>query len=424
MYWVSIWGWQVDIGLIGFVATVFGAIIAILMLILYFVHRCKDKKKEEERKRQLEEQRIEFEARDAQTQTKLDQILQYQDGLPQAEKQVKDPFEDGEEALAKWELDKAIKHFRTALDQATEPTQRSALLIIMGQIENDRGNYDHARGYFREALHIAEEADDIAGKCWALNGLGLVDRKRGKLEEAEKHHHGGIDIAKSGGFDDADEALSAHLGNIGIVLMLKGDLEGALKSYEEALEIDRRIDNPLGEAHDLGDIGVVLMDKGDLDGALKSHKEALKIHRRIGNLHGEAQSLSGIALVLMRKGNLKGALKSHNDSLEIHRRIGNPLSEAQELGNIGNVLILKGDLDKALQSLQDSLEIDSLIGNPLVEASDLNNIAKVFEEKGELKGALKNYEEALVIFHKLGTPREIGIVERNIKRVKEKMAKK
>ena len=366
MYWVSFCGWQVDIGL---VATLIGGIISIISLIIYIFHRKRDKRAEK--------------IRDMQTQANFDRIFQYIDGLPQAKKEVKEPFEAAREALADYELDRAMMHLQLALKKADEPEQRTALLIIMGHAECNRGNYDSAMRDFEEALKIAKKSKDLAGQCWALNGLASIHYHTGELDKAERYHLEAIEIARFGNFDRAKQSLSANLCNIGIVLKDKGHLEGALRSYQEALEIERRIGNPQGEASDLGNIGNVLFEQGDLEGALRSHQEALKIHRRIGDPLGEAIDLGNIGLLLMDKGYLDEALLQHQEALDIHRRIGNPKGEAIVLGNIG--LLLK--------------------------------------DKGDLEGALRYMEQALVIFKKLGMPREINAVENNIKKVKDMMGK-
>ena len=47
------------------------------------------------------------------------------------------------------------------------------------------------------------------------------------------------------------------LGNIGLVYKNKGDLDAALKYYEDALKIDRDIGYKQGEANHLSNIGIV-----------------------------------------------------------------------------------------------------------------------------------------------------------------------
>ena len=69
---------------------------------------------------------------------------------------------------------------------------------------------------------------------------------------------------------------------MGIVYSAQGDLDKALESYSQALELDRRIGYVQGEASDLGNMGIVYSAQGDLDKALDYTKQALRIFVSIG----------------------------------------------------------------------------------------------------------------------------------------------
>jgi tetratricopeptide (TPR) repeat protein len=199
-----------------------------------------------------------------------------------------------------------------------------------------------------------------------------------------------------------------------------GRLGLALENYEESLRLARQFGDKQGEGNALGNIGLIYQDKGNLDQALKYLEEALKIHKEIGFKEGEASDLGNIGLIYRTKGDLDEALRYHQDALKIHKEIGFKQGEASALGNIGLIFKAKGELDQALKYLEDALKIHKEIGFREGEASDLNNIGNVYEDKGNLDQALKYYNEALKIFEEIGMPEQIGIVKRNIERIKKK----
>ena len=66
--------------------------------------------------------------------------------------------------------------------------------------------------------------------------------------------------------------------NVGSVLWEKGDLEGALKDYQKALDIqEREAPNSLAVAMCYNSVSSVLWEKGDFEGAMKHFHKALEI---------------------------------------------------------------------------------------------------------------------------------------------------
>jgi tetratricopeptide (TPR) repeat protein len=117
------------------------------------------------------------------------------------------------------------------------------------------------------------------------------------------------------------EAQATALGNLGIVLRQRGELEKALEHYQKALGLHKEIGHRLGEATDLGDLGIVFGQKERFDDAEAHFQKALEIHRGIGNRLGEAAALNNLANVLRLKGNLKGALVYYGEALDLFRAI-------------------------------------------------------------------------------------------------------
>jgi tetratricopeptide (TPR) repeat protein len=66
-----------------------------------------------------------------------------------------------------------------------------------------------------------------------------------------------IDLTKKFGQKEALIGRMFSLGNIGAIYQTKGDSDRAFKYQEEALKIDRQIENRKGESDDLHLIGRV-----------------------------------------------------------------------------------------------------------------------------------------------------------------------
>jgi len=84
--------------------------------------------------------------------------------------------------------------------------------------------------------------------------------------------------------------MGTTLGNLAILIYEQGDLEGARKKFDEALEIKRKIGYQRGIAYDLSGLSEILRAEGSLDAARKKQEEALAIRDQLGEKHNAAES--------------------------------------------------------------------------------------------------------------------------------------
>ncbi len=241
---------------------------------------------------------------------------------------------------------------------------------------------------------------------------------------------------------DFQQNLSANHSMIGLLslkigggLREKGDLDGALKSYREALEVFKHLTVTDSSDADwqraISDcqekIGDVLHDQGDLTGAIESYRESLGIRERLA-----ASDLSNtewqwkltliqerVGNVLRDQGNLVGALKSYREFLGVIERLAasdptradwqQDLSICQQ--KIGDVLHAQGDLAGALKSYREFLGvIERLAASDHSRADwqqDLSicqrKIGDVLRDKGDIAGAIKSYRDSLGIRERLAS---------------------
>ena len=132
-------------------------------------------------------------------------------------------------------------------------------------------------------------------------------------------------------------------------------LEPALKSFQKALIIYRKIKNPKGEGGTLLILGLVYSRLQDYSQAIDYYKQSLVIAREIKDSELEALAKQGLAHVELRSdlkkveadalfnqgiqqaqaSQFKAALQSWKQALKIYREIKNRRVEGYALGNIG-----------------------------------------------------------------------------------------
>ena len=208
----------------------------------------------------------------------------------------------------------------------------------------DRYRFEEAIAYLQQALAEVRLPDFYLA-------LGRAYWELPNLSEAERVLREGSTVARGEG-DEKHEAPLA--GQLGLVLLHKGDLDGALSYSQRALKIDEKVYGPDHPqvANDANNIGQILRAKGDLDGALSYTQRALKIDEKVyGPDHPKvAIYANNIGGILKDKGDLDGALSYTQRALKIDEKVYGPdyPQVARDANNIGGILQAKGDLDGAL----------------------------------------------------------------------------
>jgi tetratricopeptide (TPR) repeat protein/tRNA A-37 threonylcarbamoyl transferase component Bud32 len=161
--------------------------------------------------------------------------------------------------------------------------------------------------------------------------------------------------------------------NLGIALYDKGDFDGAIRAYNDAL----RIDPQYAFAH--YNLGLALFGTGNLNGAVGAYKEALRLdptnvlaHNNLGN-------------TLRIQGNLDEAVGCCKEALRLDPEF------ALAHYNLGLALYEQGDLDRAISAYKEAVRLQPKFA--LAHCS----LGRAHLDKGDLDGAIGAYTEALRI---------------------------
>jgi tetratricopeptide (TPR) repeat protein len=141
--------------------------------------------------------------------------------------------------------------------------------------------------------------------------------------------------------------------------------------------------------------------------ALRNYQEALAIERRIGFKRGVAASLNEMAQVYSLLGKPDEALASFNEAIKVRREIGAKKEVGDTLIDLGNFYENRGQHDQALKMLMESLQIQRDSGDENYQAECLNDIGAVYLTNGHYDDALTYFQQALQLREKLKVPGEI-----------------
>jgi tetratricopeptide (TPR) repeat protein/predicted Ser/Thr protein kinase len=284
-----------------------------------------------------------------------------------------------------------------------EAVARLAFLVGHRQARHEQGLL-----WSKTALALAKSFTADPGlEAAALNGLGVVLRDEGKLDESLAHMQRALAIQEQRlGPDHPD--VASLLGNIGLGLHEQGKPEQALEHLRRALAIQEAV---LGAGHPkvastLGNIGTVLMNQGALDESLVHHQRALAIQEQaFGPDHIEiASTLANIGGVYLGQSKLDAALANLQRAAAVQERTLGPEHPdlAIVLDGIGSVLHQQKRSEEALTYHRRALAIQEATRDPEHPsvAIALNGIGNVLLEQGKLAEAAEHQRRALGIFER------------------------
>jgi serine/threonine-protein kinase len=183
------------------------------------------------------------------------------------------------------------------------------------------------------------------------------------------------DLKEKAGYFQAALAIrptSAVVYNgLGLALRAKGDLDGAIAAYRQAIVCDSKY------AYTHYNLALVLMDKGDNDGAVAA------CHQAIACLPKYVAAHAVLGNALRARGDNDGAIAAYHEALRHEPKY------AYAYNGLGLALVAKGDLDGAIVAYQKAIELDAKSVYPH------NNLGRALRAKGDFDGAVAAHKAAL-----------------------------
>jgi CHAT domain-containing protein/tetratricopeptide (TPR) repeat protein len=192
----------------------------------------------------------------------------------------------------------------------------------------------------------------------------------------------------------AGEAIA--LANLGAVYVTLERYRKAIAALEAFLPLAHSLNNRQGEAQALGNLGIAYKELGNYDQALRSHRQAGKLMREQGDRAGLGQVLVNLGNVFEALGDYDNATIAYQQSLTIAQQRGDRVAEGVAQGNLGGVYANLGQYEQAIAAQSRSLAIAKAAGNREGQASALINLGTSYA-RTDPKQAIGYYNEGLAI---------------------------
>ena len=218
---------------------------------------------------------------------------------------------------------------------------------VWWQNRRDEGEKD-----LRTALAIFRRIGDRAGEASALSALGVAIASLTGEDGADVYFQQALEIDRSLG---QREQVSLMLVNVGRVALLAGDPRRAVETFGEAAGMDDVLTTE-NRARVLFNLAYARTLTGQVVEAQRSFEQARDLYRGLENQRMLAATLKGLGELLLDRDELDPALADLRESLRIFRTLGEPNRITLAQAALSRALADAGQADSAERFLQDAIE--------------------------------------------------------------------
>ena len=273
-----------------------------------------------------------------------------------------------------------------------------------------RGNGWLRQGYVDEVLNLIELIPEYLEGPEERYGIEFLTASAqdllGDWNGASDHYGICFELARE---SESPEREAMVLRRQGAILYRRGEVEGARKIFDKALEVLGDSNERL-QARIHGSLGVALWALGKAQLAREAHETDLAISTGAHDDEGIARALNNLGILDWESGDFGQALERYSPALEIAERLGDKKLVSILYSNIGDVLRSRGDVDEARRYYERCLELaeDLKFNWQIAEAH--RGLAQVTEKKE------KHLQRALAIFKRLGAEEDVKSVKQMMDR--------
>jgi tetratricopeptide (TPR) repeat protein/predicted Ser/Thr protein kinase len=265
--------------------------------------------------------------------------------------------------------------------------------FTLARMYEEFGAFDKAGAAYHKLLAADPKNVDV------LLHLGIVEIQNNNPQGSLEYLTRAQSLAIQLGNEEEEAAILDSLGNAYHYL---NKLDEALRNYQQALDIKRRLGDKGGVAQTLTLMAETEQPAGKLEAALKDFQEALRLRRELGDKLNVARILQDLGNFYENIGKYDEALSVSKEALPIVREAGDRRNEAGCVNNIGWIYLDKGDYDNAMIYFQQALQLEEKVGSPGDTANTLYNIGETYARTGQYGHGVDYYLKALSLWRKAG----------------------
>ncbi len=295
-----------------------------------------------------------------------------------------------------WQLDQAQKLLRLTKRASFSNRDLALVRYSEGLLYAQLGEWDRSIKCFMHGVDLLEDSEYVEEGIWILNDLGMVLRLQGNHQGAEAAHRQALSLAEE---IDQPHLIVEVLEHLGLDLEHRENVVEAIDYFRQALAQRETLGDEGELLHILNHLGRAFWLQGDLSAAQDTFQRALTILRATDspNLYLAAQIQANLGNIFYEQDNLFEAEDCWQAALDIFNTLGVVYDKIGLLNNLGGLAFNRGDYATAKSYYQHSLALARDLGDwrGIVEA--LTNLGVTLTQTHDWPAAADYYHQALQI---------------------------
>lgn len=259
--------------------------------------------------------------------------------------------------------------------------------------------YAQAASTLAEAMHLAEEMQDVRAQAECYRMLGRILVQQGKYREARAEIERALELLNR--LNQPDE-LAATLFALGIVFYYEANYADAFPYMAQAHRFYVQAQDREGEANSLRMMGVIEHRRGHYTEAKAHYDAAIAISHTIGWRQGEAYLLGSVGNMQFMLGDFTSAQSYHEAARQMCRELQDREGEGASLDTLGLAAHAQGKAAVAAAYYRSALQIQEGIGDQSGVTYTLTHLGYLDLEGGDTRNAEALFQRAVAIRRELG----------------------
>ncbi|MGZ9031147.1 MAG: ATP-binding protein [Burkholderiaceae bacterium] len=283
-------------------------------------------------------------------------------------------------------LDEGLHLLQDTLDfpaAAADPALKALLLGKAAHLEYRQDRYAAAAATAARGLELLASAQetDADARTQCLKVIGGCRLRLGDLPAARRHFEQALKLAP--GCSDL-RLRPAMLSSLALVEKMRGKYDEALRLSIEALEQQRRLGDVASEALSLNNLAALKIEQQEFQAAGEYLKPALALCDLHGLVTTRGFVLTNLAGVAMKLGQLDAAEAYAKRALEHAQAIANRFVVSFLKLQFTRFALARGELEVARAELADGMELAIDIGRPALLIEGILCFAEILAAQGDV----------------------------------------
>jgi tetratricopeptide (TPR) repeat protein len=263
----------------------------------------------------------------------------------------------------------------------------------LGQIHWKKAAYSRALFYYKKAILIAENRQDIKSQARILTAMGVVCENKGDFETSLKYHFRGLRLKER--IDDIQELARSYI-NIGIAYCSSGEIEKGLSYYLKAIQTSKGR-YQLAETHAFYHISTAYRHLKKYEQATEYAQKALALAHKIKENVVAIDAQNGLGLIATEQGEYAKGRTYYQKVYELASQAQDWLIITNTLQHLAENYEKEKQYFKAIEYTQQSLTLAQKHELKAEEQLAYNLLASLHHRQGQFELAYQYQKKGFAL---------------------------